>query len=1013
MSQNAVTQVPSASDSRGSIWHRWDPHIHTPGTILNDQYGGAAAWEMFLDKVESSQPPIRALGITDYLLIDQYEEVVRQQAAGRLSDAGLVFPNVEMRLEIETAKGSGVNIHLLFAPDDPNHVEEINRFLHRLEFRYPPESYRCSKADLIRLGRRHQPSVTSDEAALAVGANQFKVNFQQLQDEWGKSEWVRRNCLVAVAAGERDGTSGLRDASNSFAALRKSIETFAHIIFSASPSQIEFWLGQRAATLEDLESKWGGMKPCLHGSDAHEVERVGIPDGQRFCWIKGDLTFESLRQACIEPEGRVHISAQLPRGSLAGHTIQTARVSNASWMSLSIVPLNPGLIAVIGARGSGKTALVDLIATGGLAMGAMLNPKSFVVRAKEHLGASRAELDWEHGEVTGNDLKDVDIDGLLDAPRVQYLSQKFVDDLCSAEGLADSLVEEIERVIFNAHPVDEREGASSFKELYLLRAAAAIERRSRYEQEFEGASNALTQERQLKQGLPALLKQRAELARQIAQDHRDRKALIGKGQEARARRQEELTEALEARRRVLENAQARLRALSALKEDVSDTRSRRAPTWLADLQEERAAAALQQSEWDQFKLDFVGDVDVLLQDHIKKATGECKRIAGTVSEGTEAEAGLDPNVSLIADGAKLSELTVALLQREVARLNKLIGIDVQHAKRFTALNDKIGKANKALEKLDEQIGKAKTADSRIQGLIQRRREAYAGIFGAIVDLEIELQTLYAPLAKHLSGSSGSMRQLGFSVKRKVDIERWAAEGEELLDLRRNGPFKGRGALLDTAKAKLLEPWGTGSPAEVSAAMQEFIKENEASIRAHKPETADNREWSSAVSKWLHSTRHIDVSYGLQYDGVEIEQLSPGARGIVLLLLYLAIDEEDDRPLVIDQPEENLDPQSIFDELVGRFRLAKRRRQIIIVTHNANLVVNTDADQVIVATAGSHRPGELPRITYESGGLENPKIRQHVCNILEGGERAFRARAKRLRLGINEAALQQVAIQSPL
>jgi energy-coupling factor transporter ATP-binding protein EcfA2 len=138
-------------------------------------------------------------------------------------------------------------------------------------------------------------------------------------------------------------------------------------------------------------------------------------------------------------------------------------------------------------------------------------------------------------------------------------------------------------------------------------------------------------------------------------------------------------------------------------------------------------------------------------------------------------------------------------------------------------------------------------------------------------------------------------------------------------------------------------------------------------------------------------------YGVQYEGVDIEQLSPGTRGIVLLLLYLAIDRDDDRPLLIDQPEENLDPKSIFDELVERFRRAKLRRQIIIVTHNSNLIVNTDADQVIVATCGPHRPGHLPEISYESGGLENPHIRKHVCEILEGGEEAFRERARRLRV----------------
>ena len=174
-----------------------------------------------------------------------------------------------------------------------------------------------------------------------------------------------------------------------------------------------------------------------------------------------------------------------------------------------------------------------------------------------------------------------------------------------------------------------------------------------------------------------------------------------------------------------------------------------------------------------------------------------------------------------------------------------------------------------------------------------------------------------------------------------------------------------------------------------------------------PNTNDWRV-TPETARLLQHWRHHQFS-NIQYDGVDIERLSQGTRGIVLLLLYLAIDEEDDRPLVIDQPEESLDPQSIFDELVTRFRSAKKRRQIIIVTHNANLVVNTDADQVIVATVGRHRPGELPQIQYESGGLENPEIRKRVCDILEGGERAFKARAKRLRLGINEVSVQQVAV----
>lgn len=131
--------------------------------------------------------------------------------------------------------------------------------------------------------------------------------------------------------------------------------------------------------------------------------------------------------------------------------------------------------------------------------------------------------------------------------------------------------------------------------------------------------------------------------------------------------------------------------------------------------------------------------------------------------------------------------------------------------------------------------------------------------------------------------------------------------------------------------------------------------------------------------------------------IDIRKLSPGTRGIVLLLLYLALDDADDRPLIIDQPEENLDPKSVFDELVMLFVEAKSKRRVIMVTHNANLVINTDADQIIIANAIPAADGGLPSFSYVAGGLEEADIRKSVCDILEGGEKAFTERARRLRV----------------
>ena len=183
-------------------------------------------------------------------------------------------------------------------------------------------------------------------------------------------------------------------------------------------------------------------------------------------------------------------------------------------------------------------------------------------------------------------------------------------------------------------------------------------------------------------------------------------------------------------------------------------------------------------------------------------------------------------------------------------------------------------------------------------------------------------------------------------------------------------------------------------------MEAFRTSNDESLLAQSAvdhESEDFQGWVIDLSRWIYSTDHVRVHYSIEYEGIPITQFSPGTRGIVLLLLYLALDLEDSRPLIIDQPEEDLDPRSVFTELIGLFREARKRRQVIIVTHNANLVVNTDVDQVIVASCAKPGIGVPPHFQYVSGGLENPAIRAEVCEILEGGEAAFRQRAQRLRI----------------
>lgn len=994
-----MPHAPCNFDPIGSLWNRWDPHIHVPGTALNDQYKGADPMEEFIGRVEDSEPRIRALGVTDYFGIEGYEKIIAAKQAGRLPDVGLIFPNVELRFSIETKKSSPINLHLLFSPDDLDHVARIRRFLEGLEFSYKGDTYRCRREDLILLGKAHDPSITDDEVARSAGANQFKVDFQQLVDKIEQNDWAKRNMLVAIAGGEKDGTAGLRDQDGSFAALRKQIERRADVLFSSNPKQAEFWLGEGAATLDELEKEYGGPKPCLHGSDAHCIEKVGVPDGERYCWIKGDLAFESLRQACIEPKERVTVGCAAPLGALPNQTINSLSVTDAPWLTEGTIRINPGLVAVIGARGSGKTALADLIAAGGFALSPHLNDKSFILRAREYLESSEALLSWENGETTGNGLARTDLEEILDFPHVQYLSQQFVDQLCSAERIDDALVSEIERVIFDAHPIEDRMGAGTFTELLDTRLEASREKRGQYAEALARASASIADETAKKAGLKAMEKELDDRKKAIDKDRADMKSLVAKGSEERAKSLDAISQAAESKRSQVEGAKRRLSALGRLADDVADFRKRRSAEIVLDLRTRRAEAELSPEDWEPFRVDFVGDVDTLIQTKLAAAKKSLAVLQGVADPDNPLDPGPKGDNPLIPDGADLSIQTLFLLDSEAERLRKLVGADAANTKRYASLSAKVAKEEAAQAKLVKQIDHARGADARIKEHLEARREAYAGIFESIVEEERELADLYRPIKERIDAGEGSLRKLSFSVRRKVAMPAWTEAGESLLDLRKSGAFKGRGELLTAAKTVLAVAWGTGGSKDASAALSSFVETYREEFRKHMPDGEDVRAWGQRIAEWLYGTDHVTVEYGLQYDGVEIEQLSPGTRGIVLLLLYLALDAEDSRPLIIDQPEENLDPRSIFAELVPRFREAKKRRQIIIVTHNANLVVNTDAEQVIVARCGPHRAGQLPQITYESGSLENQAIQRQVCEILEGGERAFRERARRLRLGM--------------
>ena len=157
--------------------------------------------------------------------------------------------------------------------------------------------------------------------------------------------------------------------------------------------------------------------------------------------------------------------------------------------------------------------------------------------------------------------------------------------------------------------------------------------------------------------------------------------------------------------------------------------------------------------------------------------------------------------------------------------------------------------------------------------------------------------------------------------------------------------------------------------------------------------------------------HLKLHFDIQYKNDHLLQMSPGKKGTVLLILFLELSSAE-YPIFIDQPEDNLDNRTIYDLLCKMIREKKQSRQIIIVSHNANLVVATDSENVIVANQlgqSSSKRTFASRFEYVNGPLElsfdnsaDPTlselqakgIKEHVCDILEGGIEAFHNRESR-------------------
>ena len=964
----------------GSLWRRWDVHIHAPETLHNDNFKGD--WEGYLSAIENAIPKVSALGITDYFTLDCYKNVLQKQKEGRLKDIWL-FPNVELRLDIAGKKW--INFHFIFSTEDVDHVEKIEKELRKLSFKTEDNQlYQCSNDELIQLGQHHDSSQTDLRGALKLGAMQFKAKLDDI-DRILESPWIKKNAITAVSGAHGDGTSALQGASE---AIRKRIESLADIIFSGNEGDRKYWLSP-----DDGRAP----KPVIFSCDAHDLDKVLLPKDNKNLWIKGDLCFDTLRQIVIEPERRIQLGKAPELDPPPYAVITSIEARNSPWFTNQKVMLNSGLIAIIGARGSGKTALADLIAMGAGVLEDS-NRDSFISRAREHLSDLSVDLKWGGGE-SSHALSEF-YGHSPPSEEVKYLSQHFVNRLCSHEN-QDALNAEIERIIFNSLNPDEKQNTSSFSDLESLLLKPYQSDREQIKQQLDGTFKEIVQHTKITDSKALLEKRKIECDNSLRLKNIDLEKFLENDEDKREVKSvsdkiSDINNILHDREQKKGEINRTKSRIEILKREVLNI-ERKANHYINKWSNEYSDIPSLIDLWG--KLSFTWDPTVLdtFDNALLKLDVDFRKIDNPDNiENINVSSKNTYKDFIFMDIGALVLCATTTLQEIYKVLADYVVSDEHQKKAYLREQANLDGLRRRMSQIEKDMMDVQVSGKRIKALRLERRAYYGKFFDLMLEEQSVLEDLYKPLKQRLDLAGGTCQDLNLFVHRKVNCKLWVEKGSLLFDGR---SLNRKVDLLDEAENLLGSMWKKGSSEEISEALTAFYSKYWHDMQEAMPDKykETESEWKQKVAEWIYSVDHISLEYGIRYRGTLLEQLSSGTKGIVLLILYLIIDLDDNRPLIIDQPEENLDPNSVFEELVEPFRKICSRRQVIIVTHNPNLVVNTDVDQVIVANMESPDGSGLPSLSYQSGSIEKREIRDLVCRTLEGGEEAFIDRERRYRI----------------
>jgi ABC-type lipoprotein export system ATPase subunit len=1008
--------------AKGAEWRKWDLHIHTPNSLVHHYKpkNNDDVWESFIKDLEALSPEFKVLGINDYLFLDGYSKVLEYKQKGRLQNIDLILPVIELRL----AKFGGnkqlkrINFHIIFSDEIP--CDKIqSQFLNGLSASYKLDP-NCNqnwggvitRDNLLELGKKIIDSIPENERTnfdnpLKEGFNNLNLEFSDIMQVLKNAEqYFKDKYITGIGKTEWEAINW----NDNSIAEKKNIINSVDIVFTASESIENFNRGKKKLLESNVNNLLLDCSDAHNNIDSTDKDRIGNCN----TWIKADATFEGLKQILIENE-RISIE-QMPEIFERVKKNQTKYISKlevkpiaeyngnyGKWFNNIEIPLNHGLIAIIGNKGSGKSAIADIIAL----CGNYKNQDDFSFlkqdrfRDGKHANNFEATLSW--GNIRNlyitKKLSDTSIEAGADI--IKYLPQGYFERLTNDFKSLKSFKKEIEDIVFAHLDEDYKVDINSFEDLinkkkesvehdiYLIKEKLNEINRSIFEKERKlniAYKNNIESQIKKKNDELSTLKEPLEVENpnnnsEIAKNNKevnDKITIIKKSiselemqiNDISLKKRNviiEIDELKEIKQKLKSKEEELKYFFESIKNELKKYDLKMEDILKFEFEYTRFDTILEIKEnlLKEYKIKlgdspYDAEENESLSDLLKKKNSELNEINVKLGEGEKKyqnylieKKNLEDSKNEII-GTEKTPNTLKYFKRELEYITKNLSDDLkaEKTKRFLITKE-------IYEKMEILLKIYRDIKEKIDLIISKNKDLL-GQYRINIDASLNIKNDF----KNKFFSYVSLNKVGtYYGKENAD--------KQIDDLIKNIDYN------DINKVNNL----------LDNIVDSFFKDKRNDKNVFIDDQVDD---VVGLYNYLFSLDFLDYNYELKQGDKNLEQLSPGEKGALLLIFYLLLDKND-IPLIIDQPEDNLDNQSVANFLVPFIKKAKTKRQIILVTHNPNLAVVADAEQIIYVELDKENDNTFKSI---SGSIENPKINKCIVKVLEGAMPAFNKRKQK-------------------